>query len=68
MTIKDDEMVYHCAQTLIELHGEEALKQSRSNINHSIAANDNQAVSVWCKIEDAINDLNDLARGDKTIN
>lgn len=64
----NDNDVYRLAQRLIELHGKDALKESRNNINTSIVANDNSSVSDWCKIEDAIQDLNDIAYGNKTIN
>jgi hypothetical protein len=64
----NDSEIYSCAQILIELHGKNALKESRTMLNTSIAANDNQTVSLWCKIEDAILDLNAIAVGQTTIN
>jgi hypothetical protein len=64
----NDNDIYGYAQILIELHGKDALKESRSVIHTSIASNDNNAVSLWCKIEGAILDLHGIAVGSHTIN
>lgn len=67
----NDNEIYRWAQILIESHNKNttnALKESRAIINTSIAANDNNSLTLWCKIEDAIIDLRDIAVGKKTIN